>query len=406
MPGPLEGYRVIDLSAMLSGPWAADILGDQGAEVIKLEPLGTGDHVRLLPNTSGGLASMFVNINRSKKSVAIDLKQAEGRSALLKLIATADVVIQNFRPGVVQRLGISYEELSAVNPGLVYLSISGFGEVGPYSSKRAYDPIVQAVSGLASVQAGSDDGRPRLVRTVLPDKLTAVMGAQAVCAALAGRGHTGRGQHVQLSMLDTMMSFLWATDMGAYTFADRPVLPEQDASIIDLIFETADGYITVSTMSDGEWAAFCRATDRLDLLEDKRFSTPASRGKHVDERLAEVQETLLTRTATEWLEILDANDVPCAPALRRFEVIDHPQVVASETLITTDHPVAGRLRQARAAARFSDTPLAPPRGAPLLGEHTVEVLRSIGLDDDTINGLLESGVAGAPPTPSLVAGSA
>jgi crotonobetainyl-CoA:carnitine CoA-transferase CaiB-like acyl-CoA transferase len=401
MSGPLEGIRVLDLSAMLSGPWAADLLGDQGAEVIKVEPTKTGDHVRSLPNRSGGLASMFINVNRSKRSITLDLKQPAGLAVLTKLVADADVLVQNFRPGVVDRLGISWEHLRTVNPRLVYLSISGFGERGPFANKRVYDPIVQALSGLASIQAGSDTDRPRLIRTVLPDKLTAMMGAQAVCAALVSRARTGEGQHIQLSMLDSVVSFLWASDMGAYTFVDHPVAPEKAASFIDLIYETADGYITVSTMSNNEWQAFCRAADRADLLEDPRFSTPALRDANVNERLAEIQNVLLTRTGAEWLEILTAHDVPCAPALRRFELIDHPQIAASETLVETEHPVAGRLRQARTAARFSGTPVAPPRGAPRLGEHSIEVLESLGYDVVEISELLSSGAVGqesaAPP---------
>lgn len=401
MSGPLEGIRVLDLSAMLSGPWAADLLGDQGAEVIKVEPTGKGDHVRSLPNRAGGLASMFINVNRSKRSITIDLKQSAGLDVLKRLVESADVLVQNFRPGVVERLGISWDDLRAVNPGLIYLSISGFGEKGPFANKRVYDPIVQALSGLASIQAGSDDGRPRLIRTVLPDKLTAMMGAQAICAALVSRARTGEGQHIQLSMLDSILSFLWASDMNAYTFVDRPVAPEKAASFIDLIYETSDGYITVSTMSNNEWQAFCRAAERPDLLADERFSTPALRDANVNERLQEIQNVLLTQPAAYWLDLLEKHDVPCAPALRRFELIDHPQVAASESLVETEHPVAGRLRQARTAARFSNTPVAPPRGAPRLGEHSIEVLEQFGYDVLEIDQLIESGAIGressAPP---------
>mgnify|MGYP005994877667 FL=1 len=394
MSGPLNGIRVLDLSAMLSGPWAADLLGDQGAEVIKVEPPTTGDHVRSLPNRSGGLASMFINVNRSKRSVTVNLKKAEGLALLKSLVETSDVVVQNFRPGVVERLGISYDDLKAVNPRIVYLSISGFGEVGPYAKKRVYDPIVQALSGLTTIQAGSDEDRPRLIRTVLPDKLTAVMGAQAICAALVARHTTGEGQHVQLSMLDSVMSFLWASDMNAYTFVDRPVTPEKAASFIDLIYETADGYITVSTMSNREWEAFCTASARPDLLADERFNTPAKRDANVNIRLEEIQKVLMERPAAEWLKILEEADVPCAPALRRFELIEHPQVEASQTLFESNHPVAGRLRQARTAPRFSDTPVVPPRGAPRLGEHTIEVLTDLGLDRATIDQLIADGVIG------------
>lgn len=394
MPGPLTGIRVLDLSAMLSGPWAASILGDQGAEVIKVEPPKSGDHVRSLPNRSGGLASMFLNVNRSKRSLSLDLKSEDGKAVLRELVRSADVLVQNFRPGVVERLGISYEDLSAINPGLVYLSISGFGEGGPYAERRAYDPIVQAVSGLTTIQAGSDQDRPRLIRTVLPDKLTAITGAQAVCAALVARATTGEGQHVRLSMLDSVLAFMWASDMNAYTFVDKPVEPEKAASFIDLIYETADGYITVSTMSNKEWTAFCNAAERPDLLEDERFNTPAKRDANVNDRLAEIQKVLMERPGHEWLKLLAEHDVPCAPALRRFEVIEDPQVIASGTIIESDHPIAGRLRQARPAARFSRTPVEVPLGAPGLGEHSIEVLAQAGFDQSTIDRLLAGGVVG------------
>ena len=394
MAGPLAGIRVVDLSSMLSGPWAADILGDQGADVVKVEPPGRGDHIRSLPNRSGGLPAMFVNINRSKRSVTLDLKTPDGVRTLLRLFETADVVVQNFRPGVVDRLGIGYDAARAANPRVVYLSISGFGEQGPYARRRVYDPVVQALSGLTTIQAGSDTERPRLIRTVLPDKLSSVTAAQAVTAALLARERTGEGQHVSLSMLDTVLAFLWASDMGAYTFRDRPVEPERAASFIDLIYETADGYMTVSTMSNAEWAAFCTAVDRADMIADPRFATPAARDENVDERLSFIQDRLRARPAAEWLEILPEHGVPCAPALRRRDLIDHPQVLASDVLLETEHPVAGPLRQTRTAARFSGTVPDAPRGAPLIGQHNVEVLREAGLSDAEIAALVASGAVG------------
>lgn len=244
MAGPLAGYRIVDLSSMLTGPWATSILGDQGADVIKVEVPGVGDHTRSLGNRSGGLPAGFLNTNRSKRSITLNLKDERGKETLMQLAATADVFLQNFRPGVVERLGVAEPDIREVSPSIVYVSISGFGERGPLAHKPAYDPIIQALSGLTTVQAGSDSERPRLVRTILPDKLTAVVASQAVTAALLARAKTGEGQHVRLSMLDAMLNFLWASDMGGHTLADRPVTNQRAASFIDLIYETRDGHMT------------------------------------------------------------------------------------------------------------------------------------------------------------------
>jgi crotonobetainyl-CoA:carnitine CoA-transferase CaiB-like acyl-CoA transferase len=355
MSGPMSGVRVIDLSSMMSGPWAADILGDQGADVIKVEVPGKGDHVRSLPNRSGDMSAMFVNVNRSKRSLTLNLKSPEGVDALKRLVRTADVVVQNFRPGVVERLGISYEDLSAVNPGLVYLSMSGFGERGPDANQRVYDPLIQALTGLTTIQAGSDSARPRLVRTILPDKLSAVVASQALTAALFARERTGRGQHIRLSMLESVLSFLWASDMGAYTFADKPVPVEQGGSFIDLIYETADGFMTIATNSNTEWQALCRAVGHPEWIDDERFATPIGRSEYINERLELVQSALGGKTTTEWMELMNQFDVPAAPTLTRAQVIEHPQVQATGIVFEYEHPVAGRLRQARVPSRFSET---------------------------------------------------
>lgn len=394
MPGPLHGYRIVDLSMMISGPYATMMLADQGADVIKVEVPGRGDQTRHAGNKSGGLSSSFLNNNRNKRSITIDLKRPEGRDTLLKLTATADAFVQNFRPGVVDRLGIDEAAVRAAAPSIVYVSISGFGETGPYAQKPTFDPIIQAVSGLASIQGGSDENRPRLVRTIVPDKTTALTAAQAITAALLARERTGEGQHVRLSMLDSVLSFLWASDMGSQTYVDREVSVQRAASYIDLIYETSDGYMSVSVMSDGQWSALAHAVGKPEWLDDPRFKTMELRDLNIDDRLALIQSVLATRTTAEWLSVLEPASVPCAPVLHRKEVIHHPQTVANEILMETDHPVAGRLRQTRAPARFEGTPAEHRYGAPVLGEHTDAVLREAGFGDAEIVALRTAGIVG------------
>lgn len=391
MAGPLAGYRIVDLSTMLTGPWATSILGDQGADVVKVEVPERGDHTRSLGHRRGGLPVAFLNVNRSKRSITLDLKQPRGRAILERLAANADVFVQNFRPGVVERLGVSEPEIRAVSPKVVYVSISGFGERGPLARRPAYDPVIQALSGLTTVQAGSDGARPRLIRTILPDKLTALMASQAISAALLARERSGAGQHVRLSMLDAVLQFLWASDMGGLTYADQPPAEQAAASFIDLIYETKDGFMSVAVMSDREWAALARALERPEWLEDARFKTPALREENIDARLALTQEALRGRTTAEWMERLEAEDVPCAPVLTRDALVAHPQVRAGGTLVEFDHPAAGRLRQARPAARFETTPSALRRGAPALGEHTDALLVEAGFPPAEIAALRAAG---------------
>jgi crotonobetainyl-CoA:carnitine CoA-transferase CaiB-like acyl-CoA transferase len=394
MTGPLHGYRIVDLTGMIAGPFATMILADQGADVIKVEAPGRGDQTRAAGNKSGGLSSSFLNNNRNKRSITIDLKQADGRETLLKLAATADVFIQNFRPGVVERLGIDEAAVRAVAPTVVYVSISGFGETGPYVRKPTFDPIIQAVSGLATIQGGSDANRPRLVRTIVPDKTTALTAAQAVTAALLARERTGEGQHVRLSMLDAVLAFLWASDMGGQTYVGKQVSAQRAASYIDLIYETGDGYMSVSVMSDAQWAALAHAAGKPEWLDDPRFKTMELRDLNIDDRLALIQSVLATRTTAEWVALLEEAGVPCAPVLTRNAVIDHPQTVANGILVESDHPVAGRLRQARPAARFEGTPPEHRFGAPRLGENTDEILREAGFGADDIRRLRNAGVVG------------
>jgi crotonobetainyl-CoA:carnitine CoA-transferase CaiB-like acyl-CoA transferase len=397
MKGPLNGYRIVDVTSMVSGPSATMLLADQGADVVKVENPRGGDHTRAASNRRAGFSANFLNNNRNKRSVALNLKDPRGIEALMRLLDSADVFIQNFRPGVAERMGIGEDAVRAAAPDIVYVSISGFGEQGDYSHKPVYDPLIQAISGLATVQAGSDQERPRLVRTILPDKLTGVVAAQAIAAALLARERGGGGQHVRLSMLDTIMSFLWGSDMGSQTFVGGE-FPQQDAaSFIDLIYETADGHISVAVQTDREWHALTRALDKPEWLDDERFKTPALRQHNIDQRLKIIQDVLRTQSSTHWLERLEDADVPCAPVLTRGEAIRHPQVTANEIVVEYDHPGAGRLRQARPAARFSKTPSGLHRAAPMLGEHTRDALAELGYSDAQIAELVADGVIGADP---------
>ena len=392
MQGAFEGVRIVDLTSMISGPLATMLLGDQGADVIKVEPPGTGDLVRRLGRERGGMTPTFATCNRSKRSLVLDLKAPRGREVLERLVAGADVFAQNFRPGTAERLGLSEAALRRLRPDLVYVSINGFGETGPYAAKRVYDPLVQALSGLADVQADRETGRPRMVRLIVPDKVTALTAAQAIGAALFARERTGKGQHVRLSMLDAMVAFLWPEGMAAHTFVSEERGPERPRLAQDLVFATADGFITVGAVSDAEWRGLARAAGRPGWIDDPRFATPAARVAHADERFALLAELLPERTSASWLEAFEAEQVPCAPVLRRRELPEHPQVLANGLVVESDHPRAGRLREPRPAARFDATPAAIRRPAPGLGEHTDEVLGELGYASEAIAGLRADGV--------------
>jgi crotonobetainyl-CoA:carnitine CoA-transferase CaiB-like acyl-CoA transferase len=387
MPGPLAGVRVVDVSSLVSGPIATMMLGDQGADVIKIERPGGGDITRGITGDAG-LAPLFLVANRNKRSLALDLKDARGLAIVRRLVAGAAVFVQNFRPGAIERMGLGEDALRRVRPDLVYVSISGFGETGPYAHKRVYDPVIQALSGLAAIQGDRVSGRPRMVRTIVPDKLTALTAAQAITAALFARERTGRGQHLRLSMLDAMVSFLWPEGMARYTLKrddeDRPSARRQ---VRDLVFETADGYITVGTVADDEWQAFARAVGHPEWLADSRFMSPGARVAFWDERLELMQEALRDRTTAEWLERLDAADVPCAPINGRRDLLHDAQIAANELIVEGEHPRAGPMRQPRPAARFDRTPAGLRRPAPLLGEHTDEILGELGLAADEIDAL-------------------
>jgi crotonobetainyl-CoA:carnitine CoA-transferase CaiB-like acyl-CoA transferase len=382
MPGPLAGIRVLDLTSVVSGPLATMFLADQGADVIKIEPLG-GDITRRSRQSisaSGEFSALFVSTNRGKRSLALDLKRPEAARIMRKLIASSDVLVQNFRPGTMERLGLGEPKLRELNQRLIYVSISGVGDSGPYAKKRVYDPIIQGLSGFADLQADPKTRRPQMIRTIVADKTTAIFAAQAVTAALFARERTGEGQHVRLAMLDTMIAYLWPEAMTQYTVVGREATTADPTARPDLIFETADGYITVGTISDSEWQGFCAASERLGLAEDPRFNTPSGRAANATERILLMGEIIKERPTADWLQRLGANDVPSAPVLRRNEVIANEQVLARELVVELDHPDIGCIRQAVPAARFDRTPAGIQGPAPRIGEHSASILAELGLE--------------------------
>jgi crotonobetainyl-CoA:carnitine CoA-transferase CaiB-like acyl-CoA transferase len=372
MSGPLTGVKVLDLTSVVSGPHAAMILADQGADVIKVES-PEGDIMR-----RGSMTPGFVSSNRGKRSIVLDLKQKDALATLHKLIAVSDVLVQNFRPGVADRLGFGEPAARKINPGLIYVSISGVGETGPYVRKRVYDPVIQALSGLADIQRDTETGRPRMVRTLIADKTTALAAAQAICAALYNKAVRGEGQHVRLSMLDTMVAYLWPEGLGDLTMVDQSDPGARPPSGPDLVFETLDGYITAGALSDAEWRGMCTVLNRPELIGDPRFRTGALRAANAAERLTLVGEVFATGHSADWLIELDAAQVPCAPVLTRRELLSDPQIANNGLIVEFDQPGLGRVRQARPAARFDRTPSRAPRPAPGLGQHTAAILAELG----------------------------
>ena len=391
MPGPLNGVRVLDLTGVVSGPFATMFLADQGADVLKIEPT-SGDITRRSRATidkKGEFSALFISSNRGKRSLAIDIKSASGREVLAKLVAKTDVLVQNFRPGTMERLGLGAEELRARHPRLIYVSISGVGETGPYVKKRVYDPIIQGLSGFADIQSQPVTNRPQMIRTIVCDKTTAVMTAQAVAAALYAREKTGQGDHIQLAMLDVMISYLWPEGMMQCTVVGAEAAAADPNDRPDLVFKTSDGYITAGTISDSEWQGFCRATGDPELAKDARFATPAARSVNATARINRMQEYIGRHTTAEWLDRLDAADVPCAPILRRSEIIHNEQVVARGIITEIDQPSVGKVRQPLPAARFELNEAAIGGPAPRIGEHTRDVLIELGYDEAAIDRMVE-----------------
>lgn len=391
--GPMRGVKVIDLGAMVAGPMAATILCDQGADVIKIEPPGIGDIMRYLGATCNGISGLYHTTNRGKRSLALNLKSAEGVELVKKLAADADVVVQNFRPGVAERLGVDYESLRAVNPELIYLSVCGFGDRGPYSHKAAYDNVIQAFSGVANSQADLKTGEPIQYYQLFSDKLTALTGSQAVSSALFARERGHGGQHIRLSMVDSVVNFLWSDVAGASTFTDENAKEGMSPSRGLRLIQFSDGYGAAAPVTDAQFQGYCRAFGEND--KDPRFATAAQRNNHAQE-LHELINTVAGKaremTTDEAMAALEAEDVPCATAMNLTDLPNHPQMQANESFAKIEHPQAGTIIEPNNPANFDGTPSPQLRASANLGQHTEEILQKLGLDDAQIKQLRGDGV--------------
>jgi crotonobetainyl-CoA:carnitine CoA-transferase CaiB-like acyl-CoA transferase len=392
MKGPLHGIRIVDLSIALSGPWAVGMLADQGADVVKVEPPGIGDIGRWVGPAIGGVSAMAQIVNRGKRSLAVNLQREEGREIVRALARRADLFVQNFRPGVIERLGLGYDLLAATNPRLVYVSISGFGSYGPYAGKSAYDPVVQAYGGLAAVQAGAD-GKPQLIRHTAADKITALTASQAITAALFARERGAGGQHLQISMLESVVNFVWADAAGNEVLLDSDGSQPSSFSRDQKLWPTLDGYVIAAPVSDEDVARICRGVG-VDGYDDPQVSTILARRQNpqaFQALLRRVYEAVARMTTAEAIRGMEAEKAPCGAVLGPAELHRDPQVESLGMLEDSVHPRAGRLRQPRPAARFAATPAKTGAPAPTLGQHTDEILAEIGFGE-RVSALRAAGV--------------
>lgn len=397
MTAALEGIRVLDLTTVLMGPYATQILGDMGADVIKIEP-PAGDTVRGIgPMRHPGMGHIFLHVNRNKRSVVLDLKHPDGLQALLDLARTADVLVYNIRPQAMARLGLTHDRLRALNPRLIYAGLHGYGERGPYAGRAAYDDLIQGAAAIPALTARAGAGEPRYVPLPLADRTVGLMGANAILAAIVARARTGEGQALEVPMFETLAQITLGDHLAGETFVPplgptgypRLLVPERRP------FRTLDGHLCLMPYTDAHWRRFLVVIGKPDLFEqDSRFSSIGERTRHIGALYALVAEALATRTTAEWLACLEEADIPAMPMHDIESLAQDAHLRATGFVREVDHPTEGRILETGSPVGFAGTPGAPHhRPAPRHGEHTVELLREIGYDDARIEALVACGAA-------------
>ena len=386
MKKPLEGLRVLDLSRVLAGPYCTMILADLGAEVIKIEPPGEGDDSRAFAPFIGNESAYFMSLNRGKKSIVLNLKNEKDKAAFLELVRIADVLVENYRPGTMEKLGLGYEELREINPRLVYAAISGFGHTGPYSQRPAYDMIVQAMGGIMSI-TGEPNRPPTRVGTSVGDITAALFGTIGILTALNVRNTDGTGQKVDIGMLDCQVAIL-ENAVARYEVTGQAPKPmgSRHPSIAPFeAYPTKDYFVIIPAGNDTLWAKLCNILGITQYIDDPRFKTNRDRVANVEILYDLLGEVTKTRTTDEWMDILETGGVPVGPINTIDKVVADPQVLAREMIVEITHPVAGPMKIAGNPIKLSDTPGKVSEPAPLLGQHTDWVLRDVlGWDDERI----------------------
>jgi len=380
---PLSGIKIIELSNMVTASLAAMTLAGQGADVIKVEPLGIGDKLRHFGSQKAGISAVFNNCNRGKQSLAINLKSEAGQMAVRRLILEADILIHNYRPGVMTKLGLSSAALRQDNPKLIVCSLTGFGRQGPLKNAPAFDHVIQAISGITGVQG--KNGALEFINMLVCDKITAYTAAQAVTAALVAQSRNGEGQHIDISMLAASLAFMWPDGMMHKTLLADDALQLAPMADYYQTFKTKDGYIAAAPFGDEAWQALFKIVNRPDLAGDPRFATLQSRGKYITDLLAAFAEMQISQTSDELLAAMQASDIPCAPCLELGELSDNEQVKAISATEIQNHPHLGLLHMAANPVYFEGKTPRPLGPSPLLGEHSDLILTGCGYTDQDLS---------------------